>query len=133
MLYVGDEMILHTTARKGVTVDAVPRKLYDPDRYSLYRVPHLSQRKRREVVAAALRLKDKKLDRAALVTNIPARLLGLRKPLLRFEKNRLWCSRLIYDAYAGAGIELLPAEESESVTSDDLARSTVLVRMDFGF
>jgi len=81
-------------------------------------------------VAAALRRQDQKLDRAALVTNIPARLLGFKKPLLRFEKNRLWCSKLIYESYAEAGIELLPAEEAGNVTSDDLARSTVLERIE---
>jgi cell wall-associated NlpC family hydrolase len=130
MLYVGEGKILHTTTRQGVTIDPVPRKVYEPDRYSLYRVPYLTRRKRKEVVAAALRLKGRKLDRAALVTNIPARLLGLKKPLLRFERNRLWCSRLIYDAYADAGIELLPAEGSGNVTSDDLARSTLLEQIE---
>jgi len=129
MLYVGAGQILHTTTRKGVTIDRVPSKVYEPRRYALHRVPHLTQRQRQDVVAAALRRKNQKLDRAALVTNIPAKLLGLRKPLISFEKNRLWCSKLIYDAYAEAGIELLSSEESGNVTSDDLARSTVLERI----
>ncbi len=130
MLYVGEGKILHTTTRLGVTIDPVPRKVYLPDRYSLYRVPYLTRRQREDVVAAALRLSDKKLDRAALATNIPAKLLGLKKPLVRFEKNRLWCSKLICDAYAEAGIELLPPEQSGNVTSDDLARSTTLERVE---
>ena len=133
MLYVGDGKILHTTTRKGVTVDRVPGKVYQPSRYSLYRVPRLTRHQRRAVVTAALQLKYKKLDRAALVTNIPARLLGFKRPLLRFEKNRIWCSKLICDAYAMAGVELLPPEESESVTSDDLARSSVLERIELSF
>jgi hypothetical protein len=130
MLYVGEGKILHTTTRKGVTIDRVPRKVYQPHRYSLHRVPRLTPLERKQVVAAALRRRDQKLDRAALVTNIPARLLGFKKPLLRFEKNRLWCSKLIYESYAEAGIDLLPAEESGTVTSDDLARSPVLERIE---
>ncbi len=131
MLYVGDGKILHTTTRKGVTVDPVPSKVYQARRYSLHRVPHLTQCQRQQIVAAALRRQGQKLDRAALVTNIPARLLGLKRPLLRFEKNRLWCSKLIYEAYDDAGIDLLPPEESENVTSEDLARSPALVRIEF--
>lgn len=130
MLYVGEGKVLHTTTRQGVTIDSVPSKVYQPDRYSLHRVRRLTPLERKQVVAAALRRQGQKLDHAALVTNIPARLLGFKKPLLRLERNRLWCSKLIYESYADAGIELLPAEESGNVTSDDLARSPVLERIE---
>lgn len=132
MLYVGDGRILHTTTRDGVTLDPVPRRVYAPRRYSLYRVPHLTGSQRRGIVAAALRQRHKRLDRAALVTNVPAKLLGLKKPLFRFERNRLWCSKLIYEAYAEAGIDLLPHNERGNVTSEDLAKSGVLERIELG-
>ena len=70
-----------------------------------------------------------KLDQPALVTNIPSRLLALRRPLVRLEKKRLWCSKLIQRAYAAAGIELVAADKKDTVTSEDLASSPALVRL----
>ena len=77
----------------------------------------------------ALERVDRRLDPAALVTNIPARWLGLENPLWRLERNRLWCSRLIYEAYAEAGIELVEEDKAGTITSEDLARSSVLKRV----
>lgn len=129
MLYLGDQMIIHTTMRAGVTVGSLPRKIHREDRYVILRARELGPRERGQVVTAALRLKDTKLDRAGLVSNVPARLLGLRQPLVRFERNRLWCSKLIYHAYSEAGIDLVPDANIETITSEDLSRSPRLERI----
>jgi hypothetical protein len=129
MLYLGKGRMLHTTSRHGVVVSPVPRTIYRRNRYAVYRVPYLRARQRRRVVEQALKFRAMKLDKPALVTNIPSRLLALRRPLLRLEKNRLWCSKLIERAYAAAGIELVAPDRKDTVTSEDLACSPALVRL----
>ncbi|NIR76407.1 MAG: hypothetical protein GWN99_19560 [Gemmatimonadetes bacterium] len=129
MLYLGDRKIIHTTMRAGVTVGNLPRKIYRKDRYTILRAPQLGPAQRDRVVAEAMKFEDTKLDRAGLVSNVPARLLGLKKPLLRFERDRLWCSKLIYHAYSAAGIDLVPGENIETITSEDLSRSPRLERV----
>jgi hypothetical protein len=129
MLYVGRGRMVHTTTRQGVVLAPVPRSIYKRDRYTILRAPALGARQREQVVEAALRARGTKLDVSGLVTNIPSRLLGLRKPLLRLERNRLWCSMLIARAYAAAGLNLVPPEQRENVTSEDLRKSPVLVRV----
>jgi hypothetical protein len=129
MLYLGGGKIIHTTGRSGVVVDPLPRKIYKRDRYTILRARHLRPKQRQQVVAEALKLRGRKLDRAGLVTNVPARLIGLRKPLLRLEKDRLWCSKLICQAYSANGINLVPQNNIETITSEDLACSPVLERI----
>jgi cell wall-associated NlpC family hydrolase len=126
MLYLGDGRIIHTTAREGVTVGRLPGKLFDRTRYRVRRVPGLTAAERARVTAAAEALLDHALDHAGLVTNIPARWLGLPHPLLQAERRRLWCSKLIHRAYREVGVELVPTREPGTVTSEDLARSSVL-------
>ncbi len=127
MLYLGDGRIIHTTAREGVTVDRLPGKLFDRDRYRIRRVSGLSPEQRAAVIAEARSLLDHRLDHVGLVTNIPARWLGLPNPLWHAERNRLWCGKLIHTAYARHGIELVPEAEPGTITSEDLARSRTLV------
>ncbi len=129
MLYLGGGKILHTTARHGVEVAPVPRGIFKKDRYTILRAPQLRAEERQRVVREALKMTDKKLDRAGLVTNIPAKLFGFRKPLLRMEKNRLWCSKLIHRAYSSSGIDLVPADVTENITSEDLHRSPLLKKV----
>jgi len=129
MLYLGGGKIIHTTGRYGAVVAPLPRKIYRRDRYTILRAPQLSPQQRQQVVAAALKLRGRKLDRSGLVTNVPARLFGLRKPLLRLEKDRLWCSRLIWQAYSANGIDLVPQDNIETITSEDLSRSPHLERI----
>lgn len=129
MLYLGGGRILHTTSRRGVTVGRLPGKIFRRERYAVYRAKTLSAEGRERVVRAALARKDRKLDHAALVTNIPARWLGLRNPLWRLEAHRLWCSRLIYESYLEAGIELVPEGKAGTITSEDLSRSPALERL----
>jgi hypothetical protein len=129
MLYIGRGKILHTTSRHGVVVAPAPRTIYKRDRYSILRHPRLTASQRSQVVEEALRLRGARLDYPALVTNVPARLTGLRKPLVRLEANRLWCSRLIVRAYSAAGAEIVPPDRAENVTSEDLRHSPLLVRL----
>jgi hypothetical protein len=129
MLYLGGGKIVHTTSRSGVVVAPLPHKIYRRDRYTILRARHLAPKQRQQVVAEALKLRGRKLDRAGLVTNVPARLFGLRKPLLRLEKDRLWCSRLICQAYSANGISLVPQDKLETVTSEDLSHSPRLDRI----
>jgi hypothetical protein len=83
MLYVGGGRMIHTTAAHGVVVSEVPRRVFDRERYAVYRAVNLTAHQRQRVVAEALQLLDRKLDHAALITNIPSRWFGLRHPLLR--------------------------------------------------
>lgn len=129
MLYLGRGKVLHTTTREGVVVASVPGKIFDRRRYAVFRAPHLTMDERRRVCAEALKLRGRKLDPPALVTNIPARWLGLREPLIRLERNRVWCSRLIQRAYAAAGVRLVPPDLEGTVTSEDLAESPLLLRL----
>jgi hypothetical protein len=110
-------------------VDRLPRAVFRRDRYTIYSARDLTPEQRDAIVGEALASLDRKLDHAALVTNIPSRWLGLRGPLLRMEKNRVWCSRLICMAFAKNGIELVPDEKSDVITSEDLSRSPVLEQM----
>jgi cell wall-associated NlpC family hydrolase len=130
MLYIGDGRMLHTTARHGVVADHMPGKLFDRDSYAIYRVPDLTDDQRRRIVTQAQQHLDDKLDHAALVSNIPSRWFGLRSPLVRMEENRLWCSKLIVDAYRDAvGVELVPSKKSGTVTTEDLSQSDALIRL----
>lgn len=121
MLYLGDGLVIHTTARHGVTIDPLPGKVFDRQRYRIRRAPGLDRATRRRVVAEARARLDYGLDHAALVTNIPARWFGLRHPLLRTERDRLWCSKLIHTAFIRAGVDLGTAAREGTVTSEDLA------------
>ncbi len=130
MLYVGGGRMVHTTARHGVVVGRMPRKVFDRDRYAIYRARDLTANERERIVAEALQSLDRKLDPAALVTNIPSRWFGLRHPLWRLEKNRVWCSKLIAEAYrAGASVELVPKKQAGTITTEDLSRSPALERV----
>jgi len=127
MLYLGDGRIIHTTARDGVTVGPLPRKLFDRERYRIRRLPGLAEPDRERILAAAQDLLDHGLDHVGLVANIPARWFGLPHPLLRAERRRLWCGKLIQTAYARAGYRLVPPQDAGTITSEDLARSGALV------
>jgi hypothetical protein len=129
MLHLGGGEMIHTTARHGVTTGPLPRKLFDRERYVVYRVAGLTPQQRQRVVAEAQALLDRGLDHMGLVTNIPSRWLGLRRPLLHRERDRLWCSKLIHTAFARSGIELLPGGGAGTVTSQDLAASPRLERI----
>jgi len=129
MLYIGQGQIVHTTTRYGVVVDKLPRKIFRADRYAAYRVRNLGPEERSQVVREALKWRYRKLDHAGLLTNVPSRLLGLRKPILRWERNRIWCSKLIYKVFRTVGIEIVPSEKAENITSEDLSRSPTLERV----
>lgn len=129
MLYIGNERIIHTTTRHGVSVNKLPRKIYKKERYTILRTRRLSRDQGERAVREALRIRHKKLDHAGLITNIPSKLLGLKKPLLRLEKNRLWCSKLIYQTYLRVGIELVSPDKAETVTSEDLNHSRLLEKI----
>lgn len=130
MLYLGGSKVIHTTARYGVRIDKVPRKIYSSKRYTIYRVLMVnSDLKRAQIVKEALKYKDTKLDHAGLITNIPARIMGLKKPLISFSKNRVWCSKLIYQIYKALKVEIVPLENTSNITSEDLSNSKVLKRI----
>ena len=126
MLYVGDGKMVHTTSSDGVVKAPLPNSIHREDRYTILRAAHLTAEQREEIATDALNLVGTKLDHAGLITNIPARMFGLRKPILKLEKTRLWCSKLILRAYSAIGVELVPPEKAENVTSEDLRDSTVL-------
>ena len=129
ILYIGDGRVVHTTAKDGVVVNKLPRSIFRGDRYEIFRVKNLDREKRDQVVAEALKWRNRKLDFAGLITTIPSRLMGLRKPLLMWEKNRIWCSKLVYKAFIAENIELLPPEKAERITSEDLSRSSAVERV----
>ena len=129
MLYIGDGKIIHTTARHGVVVGRVPKKIYKKNQYTIFRVKNMDAEKRDQIVAEALKLEGKKLDHAGLITTVPSRLLGLRKALISMEKNRIWCSRLIYQAFHSADIELVPPEKADVITSEDLAHTPYVMKI----
>ncbi len=129
MLYLGDGKVIHTTTRFGVVIAPLPRKIYSEDRYTILRMPDLRPEQAWRVVREALSFRGRKLDQAGLLTNVPARLLGLRRPLLRLERNRLWCSKLIQRAYSAAGVDLVPQARAETITSEDLSRSPLLKKI----
>jgi hypothetical protein len=129
MLYIGNGKIVHTTAKDGVVVSKLPRSIFRRERYTIFRVKNLNPETRDRVIEAALKWRQKKLDYAGLITTIPSRLIGLRKPLLRWEKNRIWCSKLVYKAFSAERIELVPPENSENITSEDLSHSYVVERV----
>ena len=125
MLYLGEGKVIHTTSRAGVVVARLPRGIHKGHSYTILRVPNLRPEKRWQVVREALEFRGQKLDQTGLLSNVPARLLGLQKPLLRLEKNRLWCSKLIQQAYSAGGIGLVPQNRADTVTSDDLSRGPI--------
>jgi hypothetical protein len=129
MLYIGGGKIIHTTVRDGVVVNRVPRSIFRRERYAIFRVKDLTPEGRDRVVEAALTWRKRKLDYAGLITTVPSRLVGLRRPLLRWEKNRIWCSKLVYKAFLDQGIELVPAEDAESITSEDLSKSSMVEKI----
>lgn len=126
MLYLGDGRIVHTTTKDGVVTAPLPRKIFKRNRYTILRAKDLKSEDQECVVKAALQLKEYRLDYVGLLTNVPARLVGLRKPLLHLEHQRIWCSMLIYQAFLACGIELVPPLHCENVTSEDLCQSPLL-------
>ena len=90
MLYIGDGKIIHTTARRGVVVGKVPRKIYQKDRYAIFRLKGLNKEKKDMVVQEALKWRGKKLNHFGLITNVPTRLMGFQKASIPMEKNRIW-------------------------------------------
>jgi len=126
MLYLGNGKIIHTTSKKGVQIANLPRKIYKRGHYKVVRADHLTPQQRDMIVEEALKMQGQQIDPAGLITNIPARMLGFRKPLLRLEHNRLWCAKLIYKAYSTAGIELVGLEHVGNVTTEDLSHSRLL-------
>lgn len=129
MLYVGGGRLIHTTWRHGVVEGPLPRSVFRAERYRVYRAPGLDAAERRAVVARARERLGTPLDRRGLITNVPSRLLGLRHPLAGVERSRLWCSKLIAEAYAEQGVELVSPERAENITSEDLSRSPALERI----
>jgi len=126
MLYVGDGKMVHTTSSEGVVMAHLPKSVPREDRYTILRAPHLTAEQRELITTEALNMVGTRLDHAGLITNIPARMLGLRRPFMKLEKTRLWCSKLIQQAYSANGVELVPSDKVENVTSEDLRDSTVL-------
>lgn len=126
MLYIGNGKIIHTTTKDGVTIHKVPKKIYKRNRYSIYRARYLNTNQRNRIVNESLKFKDMKMDIMGLVVNIPRKLFGLKKSYLNIEKNRLWCSKLIYQAYSAVGIQLLDECESRIITSESLSKSKFL-------
>jgi len=126
MLYVGDGKMVHTTSGEGVVIAPVPKGVYREDSYTVLRAPHLTLEQRELIAIEGLNIVGTKLDHAGLITNIPARMLRLRKPFLKLEKTRLWCSKLILQAYSKNGVELVPPDKVENVTSEDLRDSKIL-------
>jgi cell wall-associated NlpC family hydrolase len=130
MLYVGSDRMIHTTTRHGVVMGRIPRKLFDRERYAIYRVPGLTDAERAKVVDRAVASLERELDPVALAANIPARWFRLREPVARIEKNRVWCSKLIAEAYReGAGVEIVPRDAEGTVMTEDFAKSPVLERV----
>ncbi len=126
MLYVGDGKILHTTARRGVVVDRAPRKIYRNDRYTVLRQNSLSDDEREIIVSEAMQWKSKRLDFAGLLSNIPSRLLRLKKPIYMKGDDQIWCSKLIYQVFRTVNIKLVDDRRSQTITSEDLSRSPLL-------
>ncbi|MFP3927981.1 MAG: hypothetical protein ACLFUP_03685 [Desulfobacteraceae bacterium] len=129
MLYIGEGRIIHTTAREGVVIASAPRKVFKKDRYAVLRVKGSAPVDRRLAVEKALEWKGKKLDHVGLIANVPSRMLGLRTALASMEQERIWCSKLIYQAYASVGIELVSTDKAEVVTSEDLFYSPLVTRV----
>ena len=129
MLYIGDGKIVHTTARYGVVITRIPRSIFNKEHYAIFRVKNLDPHQRDRIVAGAVKFRQRKLDYAGVITAIPSRLMGLRKPLLRWERNRIWCSKLVYRAFLDEDIELVPKEKAENITSEDLSQSLVVERV----
>jgi len=129
MLYIGNGKIIHTTTRNGVIIHKVPGKIYKRNRYSIYRAKNLVAAQRNQIVNEALQFRHMKLDLMGLIVNVPKNMLGIKKSLLKLERNRLWCSKLVYQAYSAAGIYLVPETESNIITSERLSKSKVLDRV----
>lgn len=130
MLYVGSDRMIHTTTRQGVVMGRIPRKLFDRERYAIYRAPDLTDSERERVVEHAVASLERELDPVALAANIPARWFRLREPVARIEKNRVWCSKLIAEAYReGGGVELVPPDAEGTIVTEDFARSPALKRV----
>ncbi len=129
MLYIGNGKIIHTTDRFGVIVTRVPRKIYRPDIYSVYRIKKIDDSMRDAIVTAAFKWQKHRLDRAGLVKNLMMNLFRLKKPVSEGNKNKIWCSKMIYLSYLFAGIELLPKNQAEHITSDTLSKSYLLERV----
>lgn len=126
MMYIGNNKIIHTTIKDGVTIHKVPRKIYKKNRYTIYRLRNLNSEQRSRIVSESLKYKNLETDVMGLVLNIPKNLFGIKKRLQKIEKNRLWCSKLIYRSYRSVGVNLIAENESHIITSERLSKSTLL-------
>ena len=126
MLYIGNGEIIHTTTKDGVSIHKVPRKIFKKDRYTIYRAKNLNSNQRSRIVAESLKLKDMKMDFMGLIVNIPRNIFGINKSFSKIENNRIWCSKLIYQAYSSIGIKLFSDNEFKIITSENLSKSNIL-------
>ena len=126
MLYIGNGEIIHTTTKDGAIIHKVPRKIFKKNRYTIYRAISLNSNQRSRIVAESLKLKDMKMDFIGLIVNIPINILGINKSFSKIENNRIWCSKLIYQAYSSIGIKLFSDNEFKIITSENLSKSRLL-------
>ncbi len=130
MIYIGRGRIVHTTSRFGVVVGKAPRTLYRADRYMILRVPRLTLEQQQQLVNEALRWQGRELDTAGLIANVPRRLLGIQRHRGHEEDvDRVWCSKFVAVLYSKVGVDLVPADQLGSVTSEDLATNPNLHRV----
>ena len=126
MLYIGNSKIIHTTTKDGVTIHKIPRKIYKKNRYTIFRVKGLNSETKDQIVNEALKLQDMKIDLLGLIGNIPRNLFGIKKSFLKIEKNRIYCSKMVYQSYSNVGIKLVPEDESDKINSNILSKSKLL-------
>jgi hypothetical protein len=53
----------------------------------------------------------------------------MKKAILSWKANRIWCSKLIYKSFLTMGIDLIPGKETEDITSEDIASSPLIERI----
>ncbi len=129
MLYIGNGKMLHTTSKHGVVIHRVPGKIFSKKRYAVYRVEGMNRQQKNRVIEEAVKWHKAKIDHIAMFKLIPQRLFGWFRPPLEAENKSLWCSRLIYQAFLKAGIDLLPGRQTDMVVSEDIAGSPVVKRI----
>ena len=109
-----------------MVIHKVPRKIYNKNKYTIFRVKGLDSDRKDQIVNEALKLQDMQIDLLGLISNIPKNLFGIKKAFWNIEKNSIWCSKLIYHAYNSVGIKLASEDESGKITSSILSKSKLL-------
>jgi uncharacterized protein YycO len=111
-LYIGNEMVVEAVWPKGVRGSSLPTVLENDKVAIAVRKPGLSDQERKRIVQYAIDQTEKEYDTWGAFAQVRLNFNGTtwQPDLQNGDNERVYCSRLLIDAYRSAGSPLLLTE-----------------------